>query len=76
MLMCPCLNIPISLLHFSFTPLEDDSISKYYEKSHTHTKLHSYYFKMQTPVAHINPVQLCHPPVAEPAVIESATAPS
>lgn len=35
--MCHCLNTPISLPHFSCTLLEHDSISKYYEKSHTHT---------------------------------------
>lgn len=58
--MCHCLNTPISLLHFSCTLLEHDSVSKYYEKSHAHTqKLHSYYFKMQKTVAHINPEQLC-----------------
>ena len=56
MLMCHCLNTPISLLHFSFTLLEHDSISKYYEKSHKQKNLHSYYFKMQNTVAHINPV--------------------
>ena len=39
MLMCHCLNTPISLLHFSFTLLEHDSISKYYEKSHAQKKI-------------------------------------
>lgn len=39
MLMCHCLNTPISLLHFSFTLLEHDNISKYYEKLHTQKKI-------------------------------------
>lgn len=65
---------PLSILRFSFTLSERDSIPKYYEKLHTpKERLRLYCFKMQKPVAHIDPVQFCHPPVAEAAVREPAT---
>lgn len=37
-MICHCLNTPISLLHFSFTLLKNDSISNYYKKSHEEEK--------------------------------------